>query len=168
MIMINSNTTHALEEEWYIVRHSGEIPEIAYNSAIHYLTMAEEGPLMTLDEDQTGNLKKAALDRYCEIVTRDLIYENVNKPIYRGIRRSIHNYQRLCDFCSRQHLDVLAIREEAARLLPLFLETAISRVKESDDFLTINCTYNELQQFADALQVQLLDHPMKIKSLCQR
>ena len=83
------------------------------------------------------------------------------------MKRSIQNYHRLCDFCSRQQLEFLAIKEEAGRLLPLFLETAIAGVTASDDSFFINCTYNELQQFADALQVQLLDQPMKIKSLCQ-
>ncbi len=164
--MTNSDA-HAFEDEWYIVRHSGEIPEIAYNSSIYYLTTAEDGPRLILDEDHIDLLKKAALDRYCEIVTRDIIYANVNKSIYRGVKRSIQNYQRFCDFCSRQQLDFLLVREEAGRLLPLFIETAIAGSTASDDSFTINCTYNELQQFADVLNVQLLDQPVKIKSLCQ-
>lgn len=147
-----------------MVRHSGEIPEIAYNSAIYHLTIVEDGPLMFLDEDQVDRLQKAALERYREIVIRDIIHENVKKTTYRGVKRTIQNYQRLCDFCSRQQLDFLEIRVEAARLLPLFLETAMSG---GDESFSINCTFSELQKFADELQVQLPYHPIKIKYFCQ-
>lgn len=41
-----------LENEWHIVRYSGETPEIAYNSSIYYLTRAQDGPQINLDEEQ--------------------------------------------------------------------------------------------------------------------
>ena len=91
-----------IENEWYIVRYSGETPEIAYNSAIYYLSRAQDGPRICLDEEQIELLKKAAVDRYAEIVLRDLQHDNCTKSIYRGIGRSIINYRRFCMFCERQ------------------------------------------------------------------
>ncbi|OEU56284.1 MAG: hypothetical protein BA862_05785 [Desulfobulbaceae bacterium S3730MH12] len=152
--MANSEV-HTFEDEWYIVRYSGEIPEIAFNSAIHYLSRAQDGPHLTLSEEQNHLLKKAALDRYHEIVIRDLLHENHQKPIYRGIKRSIDNYHRLRKFCFRQQLDPGETREEAARLLPLFLKTEVDEVKKYHRPSIINCTYSELQQFAEDLQVPL-------------
>lgn len=98
--MANSEV-HTFEDEWYIVRYSGEIPEIAFNSAIHYLTRAQDGPHLTLSEEQNHLLKKAA------------------------------------------------------RLLPLFLKTEVDEVKKYHRPSIINCTYSELQQFAEDLQVPL-------------
>ena len=165
---MGNSEVHTFEDEWYIVRYSGEIPEIAFNSAIYYLTRAKDGPLLTLSEEQNHFLKKAAFDRYHEIVIRDLLHENHKKSIYRGIKRSIDNYHRLRKFCSRQQLDLNEIREEAARLLPLFLKTEINQVKRYARVSIINCTYGELQQFADDLQVPLSAEFNEVEFFCRK
>jgi len=158
---------HTFDDEWYIVRYSGEIPEIAFNSAIYYFTRSKDGPQITLSEEQNHLLKKAALDRYHEIVIRDLLHENHQKPIYRGIKRSIDNYHRLRKFCSRQQLDPRETREEAARLLPLFLKTEVDEVKRYHRPSIINCTYSEMQQFADDLQVLLSIEFKEVEFFCR-
>ncbi|GAB6190981.1 hypothetical protein [Desulfocastanea catecholica] len=151
--MINPN--EAIENEWYIVRYSGEIPEIAYNSAIYQLTRAQDGPHLDLKEEQIERLKKAAVDRYTEIVLRDLQHANSSKAIYRGIARSIINYRRFCMFCSRQHLQPGGVRNLTAEALLLFLETEIDRLHRGNRPSIINCSYQELQNFAFELGIEL-------------
>ncbi len=145
----------AIENEWYIVRYSGETPEIAYNSAIYQLTRAQDGPHLVLEEEQVEWLKKAAVDRYTEIVLRDLQHANSGKAIYRGIARSSINYRRFCLFCSRQQLPVGGVRRLTAEALLLFLDTEIDRLQSGDRPSIINCSYQELQSFALELGVEL-------------
>ncbi len=147
-----------VENEWHIVRHSGETPEIAYNSAIYYLTRAKDGPQLHLDEQQIALLKEAAVERYLEIILRDLLHENCDKSLYRGIERSIVNYQRFCRYCARQQLAARAmsrVRSEAARALVLFLDTESRRLQNENNLSVINCSYTDLQDFAAELGVQL-------------
>ncbi|MBW1635026.1 MAG: hypothetical protein JRJ68_02000 [Deltaproteobacteria bacterium] len=166
--MTKTSKVHFFEDEWYMVRYSGEIPEIAYNSALYYLSRAEDGPQITLSTEQVTLLKEAALERYREIVTRDLVYENHTRSTYRGVRRSIENYHRLQKFCSRQSLDIRAIREEAALLLPLLLKIEADKVERRPGRPSIiNCTFDELCQFFDDLQIPSSLLSEKIESLFQ-
>jgi len=152
--MAENNFPELLEDEWYIVRYSGEIPEIAYNSAIYFLTRAKDGPRRKLSGEQVTFLQKAAMDRYREIVLRDLYHENHGKSIYRGIKRSIENYQRMCRFCSRQGLRGDDIRLETARQLLLFLRREIEEVvRKGSRASIINCSREELYQFFSDLDV---------------
>lgn len=156
----------AIENEWYIVRYSGETPEIAYNSAIYQLTRAQDGPHLALEEEQVECLEKAAVDRYTEIVLRDLQHANSGMAIYRGIARSIINYRRFCMFCSRQHLHVGGVRSLAAEALLLFLETEIDRLQSGNRPSIINCSYQELQDFALELGVELGDRHKTLAEHC--
>jgi len=153
--MMTHDPIEAIENEWYIVRYSGETPEIAYNSAIYQLTRAQDGPHLVLAEEQVEHLKKAAVDRYTEIILRDLQHANSSKTIYRGVARSIINYRRFCLFCSRQHLQVGSVRSLAAEALLFFVETEIYRLHSGDRPAIINCSYQELQNFALELGVEL-------------
>ena len=150
-----TDLTEAIENEWYIVRYSGETPEIAYNSAIYYLSRAEDGPHACLDEDQVKLLKNAAVDRYTEIVLRDLQHVNCCKSIYRGVGRSLVNYRRFCLFCRRQQLEVASVRSQAAEALLVFLETEIRQLENDNRSSIINCTLQELQDYALELGVEL-------------
>ncbi len=49
-----------LENEWYAVRHSGEIPEIALCSAFYYLVEDRSGPRSDLNVAQSRMLVEAA------------------------------------------------------------------------------------------------------------
>jgi len=103
-----------LDNEWFVVRHSGEIPEIALYAARHYLTEAEDGPRLHLSPDQWGRLLDAARVRYREIVLRDLQLDNRDTSIYRGLARSIINYRRFESFCRRHGLDMQDFCREVA------------------------------------------------------
>lgn len=153
--MTANELTETIENEWYIVRYSGETPEIAYNSAIYQLTRAQDGPHLLLEAEQIQFLKNAAVDRYTEIVLRDLHHANSGTAIYRGIARSIINYRRFCTFCSRQQLQVEGVRRLAAEALLLFLETEIDWLQSGNRPSIINCSYQDLQDFALELGVEL-------------
>jgi hypothetical protein len=164
-VMIN-DPAEAIENEWHIVRYSGETPEIAYHSAIYYLTRAKDGPHIGLDEKQIGLLKEAAVDRYREIVLRDLQHANCTKPIYRGIARSIINYRRFCMFCSRQQLEVAGVRSLAAQALLVFLETEMEQLQSENRPSIINCTYTELKSYAVLLGVELGQRCVTLQKHC--
>jgi hypothetical protein len=164
--MTVNELNEAIENEWYIVRYSGETPEIAYNSAIYQLTRAQDGPQLFLETEQVQLLKNAAVDRYTEIVLRDLHHANSGTAIYRGIARSIINYRRFCTFCSRQQLQVGAVRRQAAEALLLFLDNEIDRLQSGNRSCIINCSYQELQDFALELGVELGDRHRTLAEHC--
>ena len=155
-----------LENEWYIVRYSGETPEIAYNSALYQLSRAQDGPQISLSEGQLDWLKQAAVDRFAEIILRDLQHNNSTKAIYRGIARSIVNYRRFCTFCSRQNLSVRQVRQQTAEALLVFLETELAQVQEQQRVTVINCTFAELHSFAKELGVFLGKMAPSLTDLC--
>jgi hypothetical protein len=99
-----------LEDEWLLVRHSGEIPEIALHSAFYYLTEDPNGPRLRLSVEEMQYLRKAATARYQEIIRRDLCYENRELTVYRGVRRAIFNWHRYVAFCERQDIDCHNLR----------------------------------------------------------
>ena len=141
------------EDEWYLVRYSGETPEIAFNAAIYFLTRSKQGPKMTLGTSQIELLLNAAIDRYIEIIIRDLIHENHNTSIYRGMSRSIINYHRFCAFCQRQQLDPATVRNKAAQALQLFLEREMEETKNNKRPSIIDCSFFELEKYAGELGV---------------
>ncbi len=88
-----------IEEEEFMVRHSGEIPEIAYHNSLYHLSEDQEGPrLGRLTPAEMAGLQTQAMARYREIILRDLRPENRDLSIYRGVRRAIWNWQRLHKF----------------------------------------------------------------------
>ncbi len=155
-----------IENEWYIVRHSGEIPEIAYNSAMYHLTRAKDGPRISLNEQQVGLLKEAAVTRYREIVLRDLRHDNSTRSLYRGIARSIINFQRFALFCSRQNLETAEVRKLAGKALQEFLETEIERLQNENHPSIINCTFEDLKRYADQLGVELGEWCEMLQEYC--
>ena len=48
-----------LEEELLLVRHSGEIPEVALHSSLYYLQDDEEGPQLRLTAEEQQLLEQA-------------------------------------------------------------------------------------------------------------
>lgn len=141
-----------LEDEWFVVRHSGEMPEVAYQSALYFLTRDLEGPRLVLNESERMVLKEAAAERYQEIVLRDLQSENKDSSIYRGVQRSIHNYRRFKLFCHREQLDMGRFPEVVSESLQSFLA---QEAKESDGTASsaLNCTFAELSTFAEELGI---------------
>ncbi|WP_136796782.1 MULTISPECIES: hypothetical protein [Desulfosediminicola] len=140
-----------LEDEWFVVRHSGEMPEVAYHSAIFFLTRDEEGPRLALQENEHMFLKEAAAERYREIVLRDLQAENRGTPAYRGIQRSIHNYRRFKQFCAREEFDMGRFAEKVSLSLQSILKVEAQERAEGLQSSALNCTFDELSGFADEL-----------------
>jgi hypothetical protein len=151
----NDNVAALLEDEWLLVRNSGETPEIALHSALYYLTVSEEGPRLTLSEHQIGSLRCAATERFLEIIVRDLQHVNYGTPGYRGIQRSIINYRRFCAFCKRQKIERMKVQGAAAEALLRFLEIEVKEVEGMPRTSIINCSFETLETFAADLKIDV-------------
>jgi len=155
-----------LDNEWFVVRHSGEIPEIALYAARHYLTEAEDGPRLDLSPEQWGRLLGAAEGRYREIVLRDLQPENRDTSVYRGLARSIINYCRFESFCRRHGLDMEDFCREVAAALLIFLVVEAAEVARGGRESCINCTFTELNDFACRIGLVRDSLPISMRRLC--
>ncbi|MCI5168057.1 MAG: hypothetical protein D3903_18715, partial [Candidatus Electrothrix sp. GM3_4] len=74
--MIEQNRRSIVEDELFLIRDSGELPEIAYHSSLYYLTEDQDGPGLYLNESERRLLQEAALERCQQIVLRDLVPDN--------------------------------------------------------------------------------------------
>jgi hypothetical protein len=162
---MSSNLKEILEDEWYLVRHSGETPEIALHSAVYYLTRAKDGPKATLDKEYLNTLREAAVERFSEIILRDLRHANYGTAIYRGLNRSIINYRRFCTFCLRQKVDPGEVRKQTAEALQDFLVQELSDVRSGKPPI-IDCSHRELQIFAAELGIDLTNSFVGISDCC--
>jgi hypothetical protein len=160
------NNSEILENEWYLVRYSGETPEIALHAALYHITRAKDGPHLILSEDHIDLLRNAAVERFSEIVLRDLQHAHFGTTAYRGLSRSIINYRRFCTFCKRQEITPDKVRNQAARALKIFLTTELAEVVSGQRKSIINCNHHELQDFADQLGVDLEGEFSGISALC--
>jgi hypothetical protein len=158
--------TLLLEEEYLIVRHSGEIPEIAFHSTLFYLSEDPEGPQLILTDDELDTLQDAALARSREIVLRDLDPENRDLGLYRGVKRSIYNWCRLQAFCQRIGRDCYPFRETVRSALLAFLRQEIEDVTSGSRSSSINCSANELADFATVLDCDVNDFPSGWVEIC--
>jgi hypothetical protein len=142
-----------LADEFLLVRHSGEIPEVALESAIYYLTEDPEGPYVTLDPDDRALLQKAAVDRYREIILRDLDPANRDMGMYRGVARCIVNWQRFLKFCQKVGHETRAIREDIAQALLDFLGREIKDVQSGSRNSCVNCDLADFKKLLDSLDL---------------
>ncbi len=143
--------TDLLADEWLIVRHSGEIPEITYHGSLYFLEKDPLGPGLELSNAQKRHLKEAAVERYQEIILRDIQIENFPKTIYRGVKRSIYNWHRYEAFCARQELQCQQFRETVCKALFLFLEQGKNEAGKSLPKQFLNCRFDELERFMEDL-----------------
>jgi hypothetical protein len=155
-----------LEEETFILRDSGEIPEIAFHSTLHYLTEDEEGPEMVLTGDELKLMQDAALFRYREIVLRDLDPANRDLSIYRGVCRTIYNWQRMQDFCNRIGRDASSFKKTVAQALVDFLVQELTDVKNGSRMSSVNCSVAKIVEFAASLDLSTDSLPIGWKDLC--
>jgi hypothetical protein len=144
-----------LEQEWLIVRHSGEIPEIAYHGTLYYLCQDPEGPRLILTDEETTRLEDAALARYREIILRDLDPANRSQPSYRGLGRAIVNHQRMLAFRGRLGRLGDPGREEVLSALLHFLRTVLAEPQAGTDRPALNCRPRELAVFARELGLEV-------------
>ncbi len=155
-----------LDNEWFMVRHSGEMPEVALHSSLHYLTESEDGPRLVLQDRHLRRLRQAAEARYKEIVLRDLQHENRGTTISRGVQRSIVNYRRYQQFCLRQGLDGSGFAREVAASLLLLLGSEAAEAAKGRGCLSLNCTFEELDRFAVEIGLVGKGLPATIACLC--
>ncbi len=139
---------------------------MALYSSIHYLTKDSEGPNLELEEKEHLLLNDAALKRYREIIMRDILPENRDTSIYRGILRSICNWRRFKRFCERHDSDPAPIREEVREQLILFLADEVEQVRKGSRSSSINCSFEELSSFTIELDVPLSEWCDDLKKLC--
>ena len=155
-----------IEEETFIVLHSGEIPEVIFHSSIYYLTKEPDGPGLELNGDDILPLKQAVVKRYRAIILRDLEPENRDKRIYRGLARCAANWQRLLKFCSRENMDFVPIQAETAKGLQAFLQQEVVDVESKKCSSCINCSYIEIENLAKSLGILTADLPEGLQKLC--
>ena len=155
-----------LVDEWLIVRNSGEIPEITYHASLYYLEKDPLGPNTELTNGQKQYLKDAAVERYQEIILRDIQIENFPKTIYRGVRRTIYNWHRYQAFCARQGLECRKFRQTVATILLLFLEQGTKAAGESLPEQFLNCRFDDLVQFGEELHLKEEKLPGNLSRYC--
>ncbi|HIJ79679.1 MAG: hypothetical protein OEY01_13165 [Desulfobulbaceae bacterium] len=152
-----------LEEESLIIRHAGEIPEIAFHSSLYYLGLDPEGPQLQLESEELAQLREQVIARYREIMLRDLEPDNRDKSFYRGVKRCIFNWERLGKFCGREKLPISEdLRREIASALNAFLERETLEVRSGLRTCAINCSKEELLAFAKKLALGLPELPANL------
>ncbi len=153
--MKTTDRSELLENEWFHVRYSGETPEIALHSSLYFLTEDAEGPGLQLKDKEWLKLLEAAAKRYADIIFRDILPENRDLAIYRGVLRSICNWRRYKRFCQRHDLEWRTMREDLVQTFVHFLKTEVRDIEEGLRESSINCSIEELQSFAIELEVSL-------------
>jgi len=157
---------HILSEEALLIIKSGEIPEVAYYSSIHYLTEDPEGPHLNIQPSDLIALEEAVVQRYRTIILRDITLENRGRSIYRGLKRCAANWKRLVNFSDKKSIDISSARKEVTDALREFLRQEIMDVSSSKRETCINCSYAVLTEFACSLGLPRDDLPAKVETLC--
>ncbi len=159
--------TALLQEEALIIRHSGEIPEIAFHGSLHYLCQDPEGPGLTLTGADLEPLQQAVIARYCEIIHRDLEPDNRDRSIYRGLARCLVNWGRLRIFLERHQLVLPPdFRDDTGRALVSFLGREQRDVAAGRRKPCINCSADELEGFVQLLGLDPAGLPPGWRDLC--
>lgn len=166
--MTNHRTDNSglIEDEWYAVRYSGEIPEVALQSSLYHLCEDEEGPGLELSDEQIAHLLDAVRQRYIDIILRDLLPANRQTSSYRGVKRAICNWNRYLLFCRRYDFDGAGDKEQVARALLHFLAREIEDMRHPDHRCCINCSYQELRGFSEQLGLCGTEHLSPLADHC--
>ena len=155
-----------IEEEAFVIKHSGEIPEVTLHESLYYLTQDPEGPGLSLNGKDILPLKLAVVGRYRTIILRDLEPKNRDERSYRGLARCAANWQRLLKFCRREGLDSAAIRDETAAALQNFLQKELSDVQSGGRSSCLNCPYMEIERLVKDLGLAPDSLPDGWQDLC--
>lgn len=157
---------HILIDECLIIKTSGELPEVAYHGSIHYLVEDPQGPQLHLSATDQKILQEAVVERYRLIILRDLIIENRDKDFYRGLKRSVANWQRLSIFATANKHDLSIIREEVSRALISFISHEIAEVTCGLRQSCVNCSVKDLSRLVHNLRLTIVDLPSGWERLC--
>ena len=157
-----------LEEELLLVRHSGEIPEVALHASLYFLCEDEGGPRLRLTPEEIGSLEEAALARYREIILRDLDVANRDLSLFRGIRRANHNWYRFVRFSDTIGQPYGEFRLAAAKALLCYLRLELEEVGSGRRSPSINCSADALLTFALAMGIDPSELPESWPCLCEQ
>ncbi len=155
-----------LEEEVIILQNSGEIPEIALHSTLYYLTQDEQGPQIVLQEEEVEVLQNAADQRYRQIVLRDLDPDNRDLTIYRGVIRSIVNWQRYQDFCRRTGRNSRKFKKDVGKKACDFICREYFDLVQGQRNSSVNCGTTELVEFLNNLDIDFSCLPDDWQIIC--
>ncbi|NQS71120.1 MAG: hypothetical protein HQQ73_03000 [Desulfobulbaceae bacterium] len=155
-----------LEEEVLLVRHSGEIPEVALHASLYYLQEDEEGPQLLLSAEEEQLLEQAAAERYEEIIRRDLDLANRDLRLFRGIRRAEENWRRYVRFCEKSRIDADPLRQEVGQALCAYLKQEHDEVARGQRSPSVNCPQETVRALAAALQLRPEALPAGWECLC--
>jgi len=165
--VITNERDFILEEELLLVRHSGEIPEVALHASLHYLCDDAEGPRFILVDEELGALQDAVLERYREIILRDLDVANRDRSLFRGIKRALHNWYRFARFSEKIGAPYEEFQASAAQALLTFLQQELADVRSGNRTSSVNCSAEALVTFALALGTDLTAQSDDWASLCE-
>lgn len=157
-----------LEEELLLVRHSGEIPEVALHTSLHYLRDDADGPGLQLTVQEIQALEAGVIARYQEIILRDLNADNRKRSLFRGIRRANHNWYRFVRFSDKIGLSYKEFQDRAAKALLNYLQTTLTECTNDNDIPAVNCLPEALLTFAIALGIDGSQLPENWPSLCEK
>lgn len=157
-----------LEDELLLVRHSGEIPEVALHASLYFLCEDEQGPQLCLTAEEIRALEEAALARYREIILRDLDVNNRDLSLFRGIRRANHNWYRFVRFCDRIGAPYGEFRLIAAEALLHYLRVELAEIATEKRAPSINCSVDALLNFALTMGIDPVALPDRWDGLCAK
>jgi len=99
-----------------------------------------------LTKEEIKTLQKAVVERYMLIIQRDLTFEYIEKPFYRGIPRAIVNVQRLKNFLKNTGLEAEykgLLRRKVKRLFKKFKDD----LKKNNKDISKLASKEELKKF---------------------
>ncbi len=151
---VNSRENYLQQEiDW--IENSGEIPEVAFYEALYYLKEEEEGPKLMLASSDIKRLEDTVINRYKTIILRDLKFANRRSSIFRGLKRAIINYDRLKKYQKRKNRIDPGMEKEIGHSLLEYIRCECEDISDKRHYRTINCTLEELEQFAEELGVDI-------------
>lgn len=156
-----------LEDEWFVVRHSGEIPEITFHSSLYFLTQESDGPCLALTEPELEDLQGVAVLRSQEIILRDITLDNYHLSSYRGLRRTLYNWHRHMAFLHRQCLECGDFQEIVAQALLHFLQEGIMAAGKTLPESFINCRVDQLLEFVSEVGLSSQQLPLGLERCCR-
>ena len=155
-----------LDEELLLVRHSGEIPEVALHASLYYLEKDNDGPKIVVTTQELQLLNKAAQERYEEMIMRDLTIANRDLSLFRGLRRAEENWRRYAQFCRKVGFDYSLFRQEAGLALIDYLEVELDEVAVKKRKPSINCAKKIVCALAKGLALRPEAFPQGWETLC--
>ncbi len=141
-------------DEILIIETSGEMPEVAYHGAIHYMTSDVDGPGLNLAQSHLNELKLAVVEGYRRIIVRDITLENRDKGLYRGLARCAVNWNRLGKYCRAEGLAVDGVATEVCCCLKRFLTVELKDVRQGRQ-TCVNCSASCLYELAAEVGLEI-------------